>query len=239
MKIIKWSAIGLCAGLMLVVSATPVRAKGHARATTKVAYAAPKPVKKGKLSFPPVGSVPVNVSPEAAEVVWLFHHGFRNEELLHYVNKSHADFALSVEDFNYLKDVGISTDVAVAMLRSPATRENFVRLEQASPIWAAIREPSQHPTKGQAASHHSPGKADVQQVRETDLNQENVPNVYGPTDNTPEPQRFQGFPYGMPRPGYGNDFYNRAPRPGFGGFNGHNGSGGYGSYDRYGAGARW
>src|SRR4051812_22959305 len=108
MKVTKLSVMGLCAGLVLVVSVTPVRAKGHARGASlaKVANATPKPVKKGKLSFPTVGAVPEDISPEAAQVVWLFHHGFRNEELLHYVNRSHADFALSVGDFNYLKDVG-------------------------------------------------------------------------------------------------------------------------------------
>lgn len=220
MNITKWSAMGLIASLTLSISATPIFAKGHPAA--KVAHVAPKPVKKGKLSFPPVGSVPENISPEAAQVVWLFHHGFRNEELLHYVNRSHANFALSVEDFNYLKDVGISTDVAVAMLRSPAARENFVRLENSSPIWAAIREPDQHPSKGQGS--HAPAKSDFQQVHATDLNLETVPNIYAPNDNTPAPRRFQGFPYGMPRPGLENDFYNRGYRPGFGEYNRYNGN---------------
>jgi len=107
-----------CAVLTLLFAATPAQAKDA------------KGVSKGanKLVSPSVGLPPEDISPEAAEVVWLYHHGLGNEKLLRYVNRSHADFKLSVTDVNYLKDIGLSTDVVVAMVRTDKVREDVARL---------------------------------------------------------------------------------------------------------------
>src|SRR3954469_7374534 len=73
-----------------------------------------------------VGTVPADMSPEDAEVVWLHHHNASSDSVLRYVNLSHANFKLSVQDVNYLKDIGISTEIVFAMLRTPEGRENVV-----------------------------------------------------------------------------------------------------------------
>lgn len=98
-----------CAVLTLLFAATPARARDARASGSKGA---------NKLVSPSVGLLPEDISPEAAEVVWLYHHGFENQKLLRYVNRSHADFKLSIVDVNYLKDIGLSTEVVIAMVRT-------------------------------------------------------------------------------------------------------------------------
>ncbi|MGZ4963317.1 MAG: hypothetical protein ACXWJB_03410 [Limisphaerales bacterium] len=111
-----FSATVFCAVLTLL--AIPAQAR-DARVASKRA---------NKVVTPSVGLLPEDITPEAAEVVWLYHHGLENEKLLRYVNRSHADFNLSVVDVNYLKDIGLSTDVVVAMVRTDKAREEVARL---------------------------------------------------------------------------------------------------------------
>jgi hypothetical protein len=102
--------------------------------------------------------VPSDISSEAAEVVWLYHKGLSNGELLHYVNRSHADFKLSVKDVNYLSDIGVASPVVFAMLRGPSTREDVVRLRNRLPQYRPAKMPKRvaiDPDQPQAALDNS------------------------------------------------------------------------------------
>ena len=143
MNIRLWLGSILSAGVALVVFATPVAGQNAA--------ANSRPARKAVAR--PVGTVPADISPEAAEVVWLYHHNASHGAILHYVNNSTADFKLSVEDVNYLKDIGITTDVVFAMLRSPKARENVLRLREREPMQRVI-ESSQTGGAGDGAAEH-------------------------------------------------------------------------------------
>jgi hypothetical protein len=132
MKIGIGSGLAITFGLALFVFATPGMAQGNAQTSSKAKAGSYTPLRK-------VGTVPADISPDAAEVVWLFHHGSTKAELLHYINVSHANFKLSVDDVNYLKDIGMPTEVVFAMARPPESRENVVRLKERYPKWYAAR----------------------------------------------------------------------------------------------------
>lgn len=169
----------------------------------------------------PVGTVPKDISPEAAEIVWLFHHGSDNEKLLYYVNMSHQDFKLSVDDVNYLKDIGISTDVVFAMIRTPQARENIVRLRSHQPMWRV----SKHKAK-QEEPQTALQNIELREEQQLDAAPENhgVPEYYGPANNAPYPHPLpQRYPNGTFVPGPYNRFDNGVPHPGEPGYNGYNG----------------
>jgi hypothetical protein len=213
MKIGICSALLLGIGLALFLTTTPVLAQATTHTTTNANA-------DKKSAARQVGTVPGDISPDAAEVIWLYHHGSTRLELLHYVNASHADFKLSVEDVNYLKDIGISTDVVFAMVRPPEARENVVRLKGNGPRWYSSRlgTPGRgHPQRA-LENHEAIQTEDV----ETDvLNAENeaearrvrvYPHYFGPSSDpnygfTPTQQR---EPNVAPAP---SDTENRVPTP--------------------------
>ena len=201
----------LSAGVALIVFVTPVAAQN-----SKPAH---------KVIAPPVGTVPADISPEAAEVVWLYHHNASHGAILHYVNNSTADFKLSVEDVNYLKDIGVTTDVVFAMVRSPKARENVLRLRDREPLQRVSRH--QKPEEPETALQN----IEFRQNQPTDANPQsnvapqnsapanNVPNNV-PAEPVPQGRPYYGPPPGALRgydnrvlppvgPGYNNGYYNR------------------------------
>lgn len=220
---ISWATIA-SVGLGLFLITTPADA-AYKEPTFKVrpdrsphllAQKAPRPKsvkhpRKG--TNPGVGELPADVSPEAAEVVYLYHHGFTSGELLHYVNKSHADFKLTPWDVNYLKDVGISTDVVVAMIRNPKARENVARLRQRLPGWATEALYGQA-KKQNGVPHNTAEHMNEEPTEPVNAPREEygIPNYYGPSyypHGQPMPNGYPGYPYG-PGPGY--DQYDGHPR---------------------------
>jgi hypothetical protein len=119
-----------CAALGILLAATSISAQNRPSANPK-SKSARQPVS------PPIGVIPADMTPEAAEVVWLYHHNSTPEGMLQYINNSHTDFKLSVEDVNYLKDIGLPTDIVFAMIRTPQARENIVSLRNREPLWPA------------------------------------------------------------------------------------------------------
>lgn len=241
---ISWATIA-GAGLALILVTPSVRAVGKEptfkvrpdRSSHMVAHNTPRPKlassKPGKGAHkganPGVGAVPEDISPEAAEVVWLYHHGFSDDELRHYVIRSHADFKMSVDDVNYLKDIGISTDVIVAMARPAQARENVARMRERLPGWAKEALFS----KGKPGEHKAAEPAEVSNEPVNDnFEQYGIPNYYGPSDQRhgyPVPP--QGYPYG-PGPGYGPgyDYRGYGPGSGYDPYNRYNGYNGYNGY---------
>jgi hypothetical protein len=147
--------------------------------------AASKPAKivRKDLPQPPVGTVPQDISPETAEVVWLYHKGFSNAELLHYVDRSHDVFKLSVRDVNYLTDIGVSSPVVFAMLRSPAVRENVVNLRNRLPQHHVVKNAkkgNKQPELPQNALENSHTLESATMETKSDDNQ--IPNYYGPSN---------------------------------------------------------
>jgi hypothetical protein len=213
MKTKLWFKIHLCMGLALLATPATAQKTPHVTPNTRATSTAPKATKSAlKLAFPAVGLVPEDISPETADVVWFYHKGFRNDELLDYVNRSHADFHLSVADVNYLKDVGISTEVVVAMIRPADRREQLASLRDRQP---------QYPTPRHVGHWHREGPnnvAEIEPARPTlpsDYESEQLtpPNLNGPVQPAnPMPRRF-------PAP-YGNRFDNRFYDPS-GGYNGN------------------
>ncbi len=61
-------------------------------------------------------AAPVNLSPGAAEVIRLAGSGVGDDVVLAYIQNSQAPFNLTAEDVLYLKDIGLSPQVASAML---------------------------------------------------------------------------------------------------------------------------
>lgn len=188
--------LSVCVGFTLLVLATPTLAQNRA-----LKPKAHKPVS------PPVGVVPADMSPEAAEVVWLYHHNGTHDDVLHYVNSSHADFKLSVEDVNYLKDIGVSTEVVFAMIRSPEARENVLRLRDREPMWPVANHPQgkQEEPQNALANHNQIQTEDVN----VNLEHEHVPHYYGPANGYPHPYpvpvpqgQFNGVPLPQGQPYY-------------------------------------
>jgi hypothetical protein len=187
------------AGLsFLVTTASLHAAPPKANHTPKVAR------KVDKKPGPAVGVPPTDISPEAAEVVWLFHKGFKNDELLGYVNRSHADFKLSATDVNYLTDVGISSPVVFAMLRSPRAREDVVRLRERTTQWLV---PPKHAPMSKVGGHH---EKDIEPTSIQPVNDgaesDDVPNYYRPYYDGPAPR--YPSPYNVP-PHFGRGIDNR------------------------------
>jgi hypothetical protein len=219
-----WISAALVLSATFVLTATPVVAQNASSKSKSVR----QPVRR------PVGTVPADISPEAAEVVWLYHHNSTTDGLLHYINNSHADFKLSVEDVNYLKDIGISTDVVFAMVRSPQARERVLALRDREPMHRVTNHAKQQ--EPQTAFQN----IDFRQNQPMEANPENsaapksennvAPKNSGPSDNVPAQPVPQAPPYGAPgyngiRPGY----------PGYPGYNGYRGDrlyNGYGPYRR-------
>ena len=69
-------------------------------------------------------SVPVNLSPGAAEVIRLATSGVGDDVVLAFIQNSQAPFNLSADDVLYLKDVGLSSQVTSAMLNHDSTLRN-------------------------------------------------------------------------------------------------------------------
>jgi hypothetical protein len=66
-------------------------------------------------------AAPVNLSPGAAEVVRLAGSGVGDDVVVAYIQNSQAPFNLSADDVLYLKDIGLSPQVASAMLSHDTT----------------------------------------------------------------------------------------------------------------------
>jgi len=190
-----WIALFMVTGLGGLLLATPVTAQ-NAKSS------------KQKTASPPIGTLPDDISPQAAQVVWLHHHNASRDAILHYVNRSHADFKLSVHDVNYLKDIGVSTEIVFAMIRSAPARENIVRLRDRQPHWHVAKN-AKNETE---APNNSLANSETLATPATDVDyrQNGVPNNYGPALRGP------GYPagpgrgqyYGVPGQGVG-------PGPGY------------------------
>jgi hypothetical protein len=196
-------ALVMSAGLGLVLLTTSVTAQNANKSKSH------KPASRR------VGTVPQDMSSEAAEVVWLHHHNSPSDSLLRYVNSSHANFKLSVQDVNYLKDIGISTEIVFAMLRTPEGRENVVRLKDREPKWHSKKPAEKHEAPQNALENHEM----VQTELEVQPEDNPVPEYYGPADHPHAYPYQQGHPYlqgrpylqGQPYP-QGQPYY--APGPG-------------------------
>lgn len=216
MKTATFSGFVISAALGLLLAATPTAAKDTARVD-------PKHKTTQNVDAHPVGTVPEDISPEAAEVVWLFHHGLENYKLLDYVNRSHQEFKLSVEDVNYLKDIGVPTDVVFAMIRTPQARENIVRLRNHEPIWR-VKNTNPKQEEPQPALEN----IDFRRTQQLDNSDNNpVPQYYGPANVPEHPPRGvppPNNPYGVLPPN-NNNFNDHVLRPGDPGYNGPNANG--------------
>src|SRR5262249_28178556 len=124
---ISWKIV-MTGGLALLLATTPASAGGRGPeqslfpklATFKVrtdqkannGHTAPKhvahkpaqPAQKPKPNYVPddVPGAPPELSPDAALVVRLYKSGFNRDDLLHYVNRSHADYKMSLSSFNHM-----------------------------------------------------------------------------------------------------------------------------------------
>ena len=99
MKNMKW--VGLAVAVALPVLAT------YAQTPEAPVLGAPEQAQ---------ATVPVNLSPGAAEVVRLAGSGVGDDVVLAYIQNSQAAFNLSADDVLYLKDIGLSPQVTSAML---------------------------------------------------------------------------------------------------------------------------
>jgi hypothetical protein len=207
MRIRNSAALVISTALAVGLMATSVAAQN---ASSKSKSARP-PVSR------PVGTVPSDISAEAAEVVWLFHHNSTAGGLLHYINNSHADFKLSVQDVNYLKDIGISTDVVFAMIRTPQARERLLTFQEREPMHHVTHHPQQE--QPQTALQN----IDFRQNEPMDAGADNsvAPNSSAPAHDIPVQPVPQGHPFYGPgvAPLPGNGYDNRVLPPGRPGYN--------------------
>ncbi len=187
---------------------------------------------------------PDNLSDGTAQLVKLFEKGKSRQELLRYVKTSSANFNLSVADVNYLKDLGVTTDVVFAMIRNDGARQNALaqnRLRNSVQSWASSDQVTENRATTPITAAGS-GQVIVEAAGSSSasLNPEdtNVPKYYDSTDNTrataPAPVPSYGYPYSSPAPGYGygNGYDNRYIAPGYNGYNGYNGYQGNGYYNQ-------
>jgi hypothetical protein len=111
---------------------TPVPSKTSPTPAASRPSPTPAPPKPAHSAVPTVtapiaGRVPVapdELSGPTLDLVKLFERGENHDALMRYVKTSPKNFNLSVADVNYLKDLGVSTDVVFAMIRNDAARQN-------------------------------------------------------------------------------------------------------------------
>jgi hypothetical protein len=244
------SALVVTAGLLLQPitshaqsSTNATAAKVSARPAKTISTAAmPKPAATAAR----VPVAPDNLSDGTAQLVKLFQKGTSHQELLHYVKTSAAAFNLSVADVNYLKDLGVSTDVVFAMIRNDGARQNALaqnRLRNSVQSWASSDQVTENRATTPITAAGS-GQVIVEAAgsSSTALNPEDnsAPKYYDSTDNTraaaPVVVPSYGYPYSSPAPGYGygNGYDNRYISPGYNNYNGYNSYQGNGYYNNQG-----
>jgi hypothetical protein len=228
------SGIVISGGLVLFLTVTAVNAQNT------------NPVVSASIPAPIVKRVPVapdNLSPGTERVVKLFESGASRQELLLYAKNTPAKFNLSVADVNYLKDLGISTDVVFAMIQNPGSHSMGVGSPEQSQTLQA-RATSDTPSANPQPPANSTPKPE-QVISEaagsspttTNPDKVRIPDYYGSPENRDvAPAQSQGYQYYSPYRSY-----NSGPTvPRSDGLNGtpENPSG-FRYYERFDSGRRW
>jgi hypothetical protein len=182
-------------------------------------------------------AVRVPVAPDALSegtmrVIRRFQNGATPQELLRYTKTTPTKFNLSVADVNYLKDLGVSTDVVFAMIRNEGARPlGFANGGQRQTVqsWATTA-PADEPRSRNADRILKRGQAIVEAAGSSapvaNSDDATAPKYYDSTDNTRDAVRPSAYQYGTPRPGYDNRFLSPGD-PRYNNYNGYNGYNGY------------
>jgi len=220
------------------VSATATRTPEPRETGSTISTPKPAP----RLALTPVA--PDDLSEGTLRVLNLFDSHTPKEKILFYAKNTPRSFDLSVADVNYLEDIGVPTDVVVAMIQNPGARQTYLARSGRSSVGPASELSPSIANNGAAPTSNAPkpGQPIVEAAGSsaTTSNQEDtsVPKYYDSTDNTrPDPSApIYNYPYNLRAPVNGNGYNNYN---GYNGYNIYNGNNGYNTGQNNGSATRY